>query len=319
MERRELGRSGVEVTRVILGCANFGGVGSDPSTWGRGTPEDEAFAIMDAAYDAGIRAFDSASSYGGGRSEEAIGRWLAARGRDDVVLTSKSFWPMHEQDDRGLAPARIHRVAKDSLHRLGVDRIDLYLTHEPDPETPLIDTLRALDELVSAGTIRAFGVSNGDGAYVEECLRLADEHGLRRIEWVQNEYSLLVRDSERDVLPLCAREGLGFTPFSPLAGGWLTAKYRRGEAYPAESRMVVRPDLRFAREDVHAAVEAFAAYADERGVQPATLAFAWVLAQPGVTAAIAGPSRLAHLEPLLEGCELELTPEERDELAALFD
>src|SRR5215210_855671 len=154
MQRRELGRSGIEVTRVILGCANFGGIGSDPMTWGKGTPEDEAFELMDAAYAAGIRAFDSASSYGGGRSEETIGRWLAARGiRDQLVLSSKVFWPVHEGDDRGLAPGRIRRVAHDSLRRLGVSRIDLYLTHEPDPETPLLDTLRGLDELVREGTI----------------------------------------------------------------------------------------------------------------------------------------------------------------------
>ena len=318
MQRRELGRSGIEVTRVILGCANFGGVGSDPATWGKGTDDEEALAILDAAYEAGIRTFDSASSYGGGHSEDVIGRWLAARGADDVVLTSKAFWPVFVGDDNGLAPERIRRVASDSLRRLGVDRIDLYLTHQPDPETPLVDTLRALDGLVADGTIRAFGVSHADGEYLAECLRLADEHGLRRVEWVQNEYSLLVREAEGDVLPLCEREGLGFTPYSPLAGGWLTAKYRRGEEYPADSRMALRPDYRFARDDVHAAVEAFAAAAEERGVQPATLAFAWVLGQPGVTAAIAGPSRLAHLAPLLEGAALELSQDERDELAALF-
>jgi aryl-alcohol dehydrogenase-like predicted oxidoreductase len=318
MERIELGRSGIEVTRVVLGCANFGGVGSDPKTWGKGTGEDEAFAIMDAAYEAGIRTFDSAASYGGGRSEATIGRWLAERGRGDVLLTSKAFFPVHEDDDEGLAPERIRRVVHDSLRRLGVDRIDLYLTHQPDPDTPLVDTLGVLDELVSEGTIRAFGASNADTAYIEESLRLADSHGLRRIEWIQNEYSLLVRDAEREVLPLCAREGLGFTPYSPLAGGWLTAKYRRDEAYPSDSRMTLRPDFRFASEDVHAAVEAFAAHAEERGVQPATLAFAWVVGEPGVTAAIAGPSRLAHLAPLLEGYELELSAAERDELAALF-
>src|SRR5215203_5718886 len=318
MQRRELGRSGIEITRVVLGCANWGGIGSDPATWGKGTAEDEAFAIMDAAYEAGIRTFDSAASYGGGRSETTIARWLESRGRDDVALTSKVFFPVHEQDDQGLAPARVRRVAHDSLERLGVDRIDLYLLHQPDPETPLVNTLRALDELAAEGTIRAFGVSNADAPHIEECLDLAAEHGLRRIEWVQNEYSLLVRDCEREVLPLCTREGLGFTPYSPLAGGWLTAKYRRGDQYPADSRMVVRPDDRFAREEVHAAVEAFAAHAHERGVQPATLAFAWVVAQRAVTAAIAGPSRLAHLAPLLEGYELDLSEAERDELAALF-
>lgn len=318
MERRQLGRSGIEVTRLILGCANFGGIGSDPRTWGKGTPEDEAFAIMDAAWAAGVRTFDSASSYGGGRSEETIGLWLAARRPEGIVLTSKAYWPVFEGDDSGLAPDRLRRVAHDSLRRLGAERIDLYLLHEPDPETPLLDSLRALDELSREGTIRAFGVSNVDAAYLRECLELAEAHGLRRIEWVQNEYSLLARDAEGELLPLCEREQLGFTPFSPLAGGWLTGKYRRGEQYPAGSRMVERPDLRFARDDVHAAVEAFAAQAEERGVLPATLAVAWVLSHPHVTAALAGPSRVAHLQPALAALTIGLSADERTRLAELF-
>ena len=318
MEQRQLGRSGIDVTRLILGCGNFGGVGSAPSTWGKGTPETEAFAIMDTAWEAGIRVLDTASSYGGGRSEEFIGRWLASRRPSGIVLSSKAYWPVFEGDDRGLAPERLRRVAHDSLRRLGVDRIDMYLLHEPDPETPLLESLRALDELRREGVIRAFGVSNADAAHVRKCLRLAEEHGLHRIEWVQNEYSLLVRAAEDEVLPLCARERLGFTPFSPLAGGWLSGKYRRGEPYPAGSRMLVRPDERFAREDVHAAVEAFAAEAEALGVQPATLALAWVLAHPGVTAAVAGPSSVAHLAPALDALDVQLAQTERNKLAALF-
>ena len=152
---------------------------------------------------------------------------------------------------------------------------------------------------------------------MRECLRLAAAHDLQRIEWVQNEYSLLVA-AEDELLPLCALEQLGFTAFSPLAGGWLTGKYRRGEPYPPESRMTQRPDERFARDDVHAAVEAFAAEAEQRGVPPATLALAWVLSHPDLTAAIAGPSRLAHLAPALDALSIELTPDERDALGSLF-
>lgn len=318
METRELGRSGIEVTRMFLGCGNFGGIGSDPATWGKGTTDDEAFALMDAAWEGGIRAFDTASSYGGGRSEETIGRWIASRRPDGLVLSSKVFWPVARGDDSGLAPERLRRVARDSLRRFGVECIDLYLLHEPDPETPLVESLRALDGLVREGKIRAFGVSNADRAYVEECLRLADRHGLRRIEWVQDEYSLLVPEVERDVIPLCVREGLGFTPFSPLAGGWLTGKYRRGEPFPEGSRMMLRPDPRFPRPEVYDAVEAFEARAEERGVAPATLAFAWVLSHPSVTAAIAGPSKLAHLRQSLDALELVLSDDERSDLAALF-
>jgi aryl-alcohol dehydrogenase-like predicted oxidoreductase len=318
MQRRELGRSGIEVTRLILGCGNFGGIGSDPTTWGKGTEQEEAFAIMDAAWRSGIRTFDTASSYGGGRSEETIGRWRAARDPNGLLLTSKAYWPVWDGDDRGLAPARLHRVARDSLRRFGVECIDLYLLHEPDSETPLAESLRALDELRREGVIRAFGVSNVDAAHVEECLRIADEQGLQRIEFVQNEYSLLVRDAERELLPLCAREGLGFTPFSPLAGGWLAGRYRRGQAYPADSRMALRPDARFACDDVYDAVERLEERAGALRVDAATLAFAWVLANPHVTAALVGPSRVAHLGPPLRALELELSAEEREDLAALF-
>jgi aryl-alcohol dehydrogenase-like predicted oxidoreductase len=318
VEQRELGRSGIDITRLILGCGNFGGIGSDPATWGKGTKEDEAFAILDAALERGITTFDTASSYGGGRSEEILGRWIASRRPEQIILSSKAYWPVHEGDDRGLAPERLRRVVDNSLHTLGVERIDLYLFHAPDPDTPLLDSLETLHELRSEGKITAFGVSNVDAQYVRECLRLAAAHDLQRIEWVQNEYSLLAQDAEEELLPLCAREQLGFTPFSPLAGGWLTGKYRRGEAYPAGSRMTLRPDERFAREDVHAALEAFAAQAEERGVQPATLALAWVLSHPDVTAALAGPSTLAHLAPAFDALSVELTPNERDALAKLF-
>ena len=318
MERRALGRSDIEVTRVVLGCGNFGGLGSAPSTWGMGTQEDEARRVMDAAWEAGVRAFDTASSYGGGASERMIGRWRAERETRGLVVTSKAYWPVHEGDDRGLAPERLSRVARESRERLGVERIDLFLTHERDPETPLLDTLRALDGLVDDGVVGAFGVSNADASYVEECLSIAREHGLRRIECVQNEYSLLARDAERDVLPLCSRERIAFTAFSPLAGGWLTGKYRRGEAFPADSRMSLRPDERFPRDEVYDAVEAFAERAGERGVAPATLALAWLLGEERVTAAIVGPSRLTHLAPALAALGLDLSQAERDDLAALF-
>jgi aryl-alcohol dehydrogenase-like predicted oxidoreductase len=315
MEQRELGRSGIHVSQLILGCGNFGGIGSDLTTRGKGTPPDEAFAIMDDAWAAGITTFDTASSYGGGESEQLIGRWRASRMPEGLVLSSKVFWPVREGDDQGLAPERVRRVVAESSERLGVERVDMYLPHEPDPATPLLDTLRAFDELVRDGAIGAFGVSNAGAEYVEGCLRIADAHGLRRIEWVQNEYSLLVRDAERDVIPLCASEGLGFTPFSPLAGGWLTGKYRRGAAFAPDSRMALRPDPRFPREDVYDVVDRLVARAHSLGVEPATLALAWVLAHPHVTAALAGPSRRAHLAPMLAALELDLGAADRAELA----
>ena len=296
----------MDVSHLVLGCGNFGGIGSDLSLVGQGDSEDEAFALMDAAWERGIRAFDTASSYGGGASEQSIGRWIASRRPKGLRLTSKVFHPVQAGDDSGLAPERIRRVVRRSRANLGVERIDRYLIHAPDPETPLTDTLATFDALVAEGQIGAVGLSNVDGAYLRQALSLA------RIEVVQNEYSLLARESEHEVLPLCAEHGIGFEAFSPLGGGWLTCKYRRDESFPAGSRMTLRPDPYEAwrRDDVFDALEAF----EERG-DPATLALAWVLSHPSVTAAVVGPRRPEHLEPAFAALDAEL---DRDELTELF-
>ncbi len=162
MERRRLGGSGAEVSRVILGCGNFGGIGSAPAFFGQGESEDEARALMDAAWAAGITTFDTADAYGGGRSEAWIGRWQAESGHEPVLSTKVFHSTRGDPDDRGLAPERIHRQLTGSLARLGVARVDLYLVHEPDPETPVRDTLRALDELVQEGRVGGIGASNVD-------------------------------------------------------------------------------------------------------------------------------------------------------------
>jgi aryl-alcohol dehydrogenase-like predicted oxidoreductase len=314
MELRELDATGIRVSRVILGCGNFGGIGSAPAFFGQGETREQAFAIMDAARAAGITTFDTADAYGGGRSETWIGEWLRARAvpRDEVVLSTKVFNPMGEGLDCGLAPERVRRQLDSSLERLGVEHVDMYLTHDVDYETPLEETLATMDELVAAGKARAIGGSNVD---VETLRRALGTYG-----WVQNEYSLLRREAELEVLPLCAEHELGFTPFSPLAGGWLTGKYRRGKPAPAGSRMATRPEGYPSLDDgrVFDGLDRLAAEGASRGVDSATLAFAWLLAQPGVTAVIVGPRRPGHLEPALRALELELAPDEAAELADIF-
>ncbi|MGZ4257836.1 MAG: aldo/keto reductase [Gaiellaceae bacterium] len=320
METARLGRTDIELTRIGLGCGSFGGIGSDPATWGQGESEEEAFALLDAAVAAGIGFLDTAGSYGGGRSEAYIGRWREERG-SPVLLSSKVFSSVSgDPDDYGLARERILREIEGTLERLRTERLDMYLTHAPDPETPIEETLRALDELVQAGKVRAIGGSNLDAQQLEEALETSERLGLVRYEWVQNEYSLLERGAEDGVLQICEREGLGFTPFSPLAGGWLTGKYRRGESYPAGSRMTMRPGPYevLENEKTFDALEAFEAAAAERGAEPAALAIAWILANPRVTAVIAGPRRPEQLEPYLAALELRLSAQERDALASLF-
>jgi aryl-alcohol dehydrogenase-like predicted oxidoreductase len=321
MDRRPLGRSGLEVTRVILGCGNFGGIGSAPQFFGQGESREEAFALMDAAAGAGIAVFDTADAYGGGRSERWVGEWLQARGRPEILVTTKVF---HAVDgapgDRGLAYDRVLSRLEGSLERLGVEQVDMYVTHATDPETPIGETLRALDELVRAGKVRAVGASNIGGRELEEALETSERHGLVRFEWVQNPYSLLDRAAGAEIFPICEREGLGFTPFGPLEGGWLTGKYRRGQTLPPGSRMTMRPEpyAHLDTEAVYRGIESLEAAAAERGVHMASLALAWVLSHPQVAGAVVGPRRPAQLVVVADALQLELTPSERDELAGLF-
>jgi aryl-alcohol dehydrogenase-like predicted oxidoreductase len=296
MERAYLGQTGVRVSRIILGCGNFGGIGSTPALFGQGESREEAFAIMDAAWEAGIDTFDTADAYGGGRSETFIGDWLRTKGpdiRDEIVLATKTFNPMDEGEDDGLAPARVKRQLESSLRRLGVERVHLYLTHAPDPDVPIAETAGALDDLQREGKIGAYGASNVDAQDLRD---LPVGFG-----WVQNSYSLLDREVETEVLPLCAERGLGFTPFSPLAGGWLTGKYRRNESPPPGSRMTMRPEpyMQFRADAVFNLLEDLEREAGQKGTTMAALAIAWLLANPQVTAVIVGPRTPAHLEPAL--------------------
>jgi aryl-alcohol dehydrogenase-like predicted oxidoreductase len=324
MEHVKLGTTGARVSRIILGCGNFGGIGSAPAFFGRGASEEEAWAIMDAAWLAGIRWFDTADAYGGGRSEAAIGKWLAQKGsavRDQVLLSTKAFNPVGDgPNDRGLSRRALVRQVDASLGRLGAERIDLFLIHEPDPVTPLEETLATLHDLRSAGKLLYIGASNIEAWRLARALWISDMRGYARFEWVQSSYSLLDRSVEAEVLPLCADAGLGFSPFSPLAGGWLTGKYRRGEAAPAGSRMTLRsePYEHLQRDLVFDSLERLEQMAGERGVDMATLALAWLLASPLVNPIVVGPRRPDHLEPATAALELTLGDTDIDELSALF-
>jgi len=313
VEERELGATGIRLKRVVLGCGNFGGIGSAPELFGTGESDDEAFAIMDTAWSLGMTSFDTADAYGGGRSESAIGKWIAATG-NRPTLTTKTFAPMDAGHDHGLGRDRILRQIDSSLERLGVDHVDLYLAHAPDHETPVEETVGAFEELVDRGLIRAYGVSN----VTADDLRAALAVG--RPALVQNSFSLLDRGDEQELLPLCREHGIGYEAFSPLAGGWLTGKYRRGEAPPAGSRMELRPGPYGAFQDdrVFDALEAFARVAAGRETDMGTLAHAWLLAQPGLTAFVAGPRRPEHVRAAAAATNVRLSKAEADELAALF-
>jgi aryl-alcohol dehydrogenase-like predicted oxidoreductase len=297
---------------VALGCGNFGGIGSSPEFFGQGIPEDEAFAIMDRAWEAGIRWFDTGDAYGGGSSESWIGKWRADRSAEPTITTKVFHSTTGTPGDTGLAPDRIRRQLESSLARLGVDSVDLYLAHEPDPATPLADTIATFEALRAEGLIEAWGLSNYDRAGLEE----ASRHGEPTL--LQNSFSLLDRADEVDVLPFCAEHAVAYVPFGPLSGGWLTGKYRRGEPYPEGSRMTMRPGPyeRLVDDRVFDGLDQLRAEADARGVDLPTLAFAWVLAR--VDGAVCGPNRATQLDPILAARELRLSADDVDRIGGFF-
>jgi len=302
---------GLSVARIALGCGNIGGVGSAPAFFGQGLNEDQAFELMDAAWEAGIDWFDTADAYGGGRSEQAIGRWMAARGVRPR-LTTKTFNPMEAGADHGLKPDRIARQLRASLDRLGTGHVDLYLAHDYDPDVPLAETFGAFGAAQADGLIGAYGVSNFGAAQLTAALAAGQPRA------VQNCYSLLTRQDEQDVLPLCAERGVAYTVFSPLAGGWLTGKYRRGAPYPAGSRMTQRPEpyQDFLADATFDALERLQAIAAGRGTSLAGLALGWLLADDRVAQVVIGPGRPDHLAPVAEALRHPVTGAERTEIEA---
>jgi aryl-alcohol dehydrogenase-like predicted oxidoreductase len=276
---RPLGDSGLEASVVGLGCNNFG----------RRVDLDGTRAVVDASLAEGVTFLDTADIYGGhGGSEELLGQVLEGR-RDQVVLATKFGMDMGDgKGPRGSA-GYIRDAIRASLRRLRTDFVDLYWYHRPDGETPILETLTALDELVRAGTVRAIGASNFSSAQIEAADTVARDHGLTRFCAIQNEYSLLVREAEADVLPTCERLEIGFVPFFPLASGLLTGKYRSGEQAPAGTRLAERATV--ATDEQFELLTRLQRYADERSLTMTDVAIGALLAQPAVTSVIAGATK----------------------------
>jgi aryl-alcohol dehydrogenase-like predicted oxidoreductase len=275
---RPLGDSGLDVSVVGLGCNNFG----------RRIDLEATRAVVDAALEQGVTFLDTANTYGRGQSEEFLGEVLEGR-RDQVTLATK--FGMDMGDGKGPRGSRdyIMQAVEASLRRLRTDTIDVYWYHRPDGVTPIAETLEALDELVRRGSVRAIGASNFSAQQLEEADAVARERGLTRFTALQNEYSLLVRDAERDVLPACERLGIGFVPFFPLASGLLTGKYRRGEAGPSGARLSDRDQI--ASDEQFDLLDALQAYADARGVSLVDVAIGALIARPVISTVIAGATK----------------------------
>jgi aryl-alcohol dehydrogenase-like predicted oxidoreductase len=297
METRRIGS--LEVSVVGLGCNNFG----------RRLDAAATAAVVDAALDAGVSLFDTADMYGGTRSEEFLGRALAGR-RERAVIATKFGWAIDESR-RGASAAYVKRAVEDSLRRLGTDRIDLYQLHKPDPATPIAETLGALADLVREGKVRELGCSNFSAAQLAEADAAAGS-GSRFVS-VQNEYSLLHREPEAEVLPACGRLGLAFLPYFPLANGLLTGKYRRGQPLPAGARLA-EPGRAPIEERKLETVERLIGFAEERGHGLLDLAFAFLLSRPPVASVIAGATKPQQVRANVAAAAWKPSPADLDAL-----
>ncbi|MHB8689612.1 MAG: aldo/keto reductase [Solirubrobacteraceae bacterium] len=306
MEYRTLGNTGVRVSPLCLGAMMFGG-------WGE-SEHDDSIAIIHRALDAGINFIDTADVYSRGESEEIVGKALAGGRRDNVILATKVHGTMGEDPNEfGNSRRWIIREVENSLRRLKTDWIDLYQIHRPEEDTEIDETLGALTDLVRAGKVRYIGSSTFPASLIVEAQWVAQRRGRERFVCEQPPYSILVRGVEADVLPTCKRYGMGVIPWSPLAGGWLSGRYRVGSDVPESrraDRIPARYDLSLPGNQVKLEkADALARLAEEAGMTLIEMAIAFVINHPAVTAAIIGPRTMEHLESQLSASDVTLTPE----------
>jgi aryl-alcohol dehydrogenase-like predicted oxidoreductase len=312
MEMRPLGGSGIAVSAIGLGCNNFGGrIDADASR-----------RVIHAALDRGITFFDTADVYGNaGGSEEILGRVLGPR-RSEVVIATKFGMTMPGSGERreGASSRYIAQAVEASLKRLGTDYIDLYQIHTPDPATPIEETLSALDSLVHAGKVRAIGCANFAIFQLVDASRTSNSLGLARFASCQDEYSLLNREAEQEILPIVAAYGMAFLPYYPLAGGFLTGKYRRGAELPAGARLTAnkRQAERTMTERNWRLIEKLTGFASERGHHVGELAIAWLLSRPVVASVIAGATTPVQIDANVRAGTWALSSDEVDDIDELY-
>ena len=316
MEYRHLGRTGVQVSELCLGAMMFG-------AWGN-PDHAESIRIVHRAIDAGVNFIDTADAYSAGESEEIVGKALAGR-RDDVVLATKFFMPMGEDPNRrGTSRRWITRAVEDSLRRLDTDWIDLYQVHRLDSGTDVDETLGALSDLMHAGKVRAIGASSLAPSEIVEARWTAERRGRERLRTEQPPYNILTRAIEYDVLPTTLRHGMGVLSYSPLAGGWLSGKYRKGEDIAGPGSAARQERFAAALDPEHPAnaakldaADALGALADEAGLTLVQLAIAFVTRHPAVSSAIVGPRTIEHLDAYLAADGVELSGDVLDRIDAI--
>ncbi|MBE3555517.1 MAG: aldo/keto reductase family protein [Firmicutes bacterium] len=314
MQFRHLGRSGIKLSEISLGSW---------LTYGGYVEEQQAIETIRRAYDLGINSFDTANAYEHGRAEEIVGKALRDVPRSSYVLATKAYWPMGEgPNDRGLSRKHLIEQCNASLKRLGVEYVDIFYCHRYDKETPLDETLRALDDLIRQGKVLYAGVSEWSAVQIDDALHVADRRNFDRIAVDQPHYNLLQREIEEEILPLCNREGIGVVVFSPLAQGVLTGKYQPGESLPRGSRAAA-PGSSLAhsalmQESTLRKVQALKPIAEGYGLTLSQLALAWVLRRPEITSALIGASRPEQVEENVKGVGVQLSQGDLESIETLL-
>ncbi|MEW6059351.1 MAG: aldo/keto reductase family protein [Actinomycetota bacterium] len=309
MRYRSLGGTGLDVSVISLGSW---------LTFGGSVDEQTSIACIHRAFELGVNFFDTADIYGDGHAEEVVGRALSTLPRDQVIVGTKVFFPT--RTGRGLGRTHVLAECGESLRRLGVEVIDLYQCHRYDPSTVLEETCRVMHDLVQEGKIRHWGVSEWTADQIAEAMALCERNGLTPPMTDQPHYSMLLRDAEEEVLPACARFGLGVVVFSPLAQGVLTGKYRGGEKAPRDSRAAGGSGASFIRpllgRDTLSKVDRLRPIASDLGITLGQLALAWILRRPEITSAIVGATKVAHVEENVRAADVELDTEPLDAIAS---
>ena len=319
MKYRRLGQSDLEVSEIGLGTNNFGST-PGPTNYGSQMTPEAAAEVIDAALDVGVNLIDTADIYSAGDSERYIGLALKGKRHQAIIATKFGGWWLGGPPGAGGSRDYIMSAVEGSLVRLQTDYIDLYQIHGPDPRTPIDETLGALDELVRQGKVRHIGHSNFAAWQIVEADWTSRESGGARFVSSQSEYSMLERDLEVDVIPVCGKYGLGILPFFPLAHGFLTGRYRRGEAAPSDSRLGinVKAGERRLTEANFNVIEGLSAWVEERGITLVELAFAWLLARPEVSSVIAGASRPEQVRQNSASVKRRLSAEDMAELETIL-
>jgi aryl-alcohol dehydrogenase-like predicted oxidoreductase len=317
-----LGKKDLKISKMGFGCANFGGIGSVIKLRGKGDSEETAKYLLDRSIDIGINFFDTANSYGGGRSETFIGNWILKRKiREKIIISSKVGSSVGDTHiEKGLKKEHIFKQIDLSLKRLCTDYLDIYFIHEPDPDIPVEETLDSLNMLVKMGKVKYLGASNVTLDYIKKTLQISKNNSFARFDVIQNSYNLNDRKDETTVLLLCKEKNIGYIAYGPLCGGLLAGKYEENKPFPKDSRYQLRPEYynEYINNKTFEKLKLFREFAKDRSSSMASIAIAWILNNPQITLELVSPRNDIQFQSIIEALQITLSDSEIKELGKIF-